>query len=292
MIEECHRATSVQEALAYLTTHRGRAQLVAGGTQLMPLLQSGEATAVCLVDISGISALRRITREDGHLVMGSAVTFQMMTEHPLVCSEASLIVDAIRQISAPIPPNIATLGGVVATARGTSEIAVALVVMDTEAQITNLTGSQWLPFSSLLAKNGLSRVDSTAEIVTALRFAPIATGQGAAIGRIQSPRTGECASLVLGLMLELDAARETIEWISIVTSFARGAPVHLSVIEKSLKGMVIDDHRVRKTLTDLLPDQVLGMGIVADAQFDSDNSVIVDLALDCYARALQQALTK
>ena len=185
MIEGCYRASSVQEALAYLATHRGRAQLVAGGTQLMPLIESGEALAVCLVDISGINALRRITEEDSHLVMGSAVTLQMMADHPLVHSKAPLLIEAIRKTRASVQPNTATLGGAVATSCGTSEIAVALVTLDTEAQITNLTGSQWLPLSCLLAKSGFSRVDSTSEIVTALRCAPLVEGQGAAMGRVQ-----------------------------------------------------------------------------------------------------------
>jgi CO/xanthine dehydrogenase FAD-binding subunit len=290
MTEGRYRASSVQEALAYLATHRGRAQLVAGGTQLMPLIESGEALAVCLVDISGINALRRIAQEDGHLVMGSAVTLQMMADHPLVHSKAPLLIEAIRKTRASVQPNIATLGGAVATSCGTSEIAVALVTLDTEAQITNLTGSQWLPLSCLLDKSGSSRVDSTSEIVTALRSAPLVEGQGAAMGRVQPADPSDSPSLVLAVMLGLDAARAAIEWISIVTSFVNGAPVHLSAIEKSLKGMTTKDPRVRRTLMELLPEQVVARGISQGAPLDPDNNSLVDLALDCYSRAMHQAL--
>jgi carbon-monoxide dehydrogenase medium subunit len=290
MIAEHYKASSVQEALAYLATHRGRAQLVAGGSQLMPLVESGEAMAACLVDISGICILRRVAQEDGHLVMGSVVTFQMMADHPLVHSEAPLLVEAIQKTSVAVQPDVATLGGAVATARGTSEISVALVTLDAEAQITNLTGSQWLPLSCLLAKSGSSRVDSTSEIVTALRCVPSIKGQGAAMGRIQPSRAGDCAPLILALMLGLDAARTIIEWVSVVTSFVHGAPVHLSVIEKTLKGMAADDPGVRRTLIDLLPDQIVARGIAESTLPDSDSRSIVDLALDCYDRALQQAL--
>ena len=289
MIEGYYKASSVQEALAYLATHRGRAQLVAGGTQLMPLVESGEAIAMCLVDISGICALRRIALEDSHLVMGSAVTLQMMADHALVHAEAPLLIEALGKTKASVQRNVATLGGAVATSHGTSEISVALVALDTEAQITNLTGSQWLPLSCLLAKTGFSRVDSTSEIVTALRCAPLVEGQGAAMGRLEPSQPADGDSLVLALMLGLDATRVTMEWVSIVASLVRGAPIHLSTVEKSLKGLGTNDPRVNRTLVDLLPEQILAQGMVENTLLASANGSIVDLALDCYRRALHQA---
>lgn len=289
MIEGFYRASSVQEALAYLATHRGRAQLVAGGTQLMPLVASGETVAACLVDISSICSLRRIEREDGHLVLGSAVTLQMIADHPLVRAEAPLLIEAIEQTSASVPRGVATLGGAVATSHGTSELAVVLVGLDTEAEITNLTGAQWLPISSLLAKSGFSRVDSTSEIVTALRCAPLGEGQGAAVGRVPISQTGDVGSLVLALILGLDSSRKVIEWVSVVASFIRGAPLHLTAVEKSCLGKTTDDPQIERALVDLLPDQIVARGLAEGVRLDADSRAIADLALDCYERAVWQA---
>jgi hypothetical protein len=94
----------------------------------------------------------------------------------------------------------------------------------------------------------------------------------------------------LALMLGLDAVRAAIEWISIVTSFVNGAPVHLSAVENTLKGMATNDPRVKRTLVDLLPDQIVAKGISEGSPLDPDDNSIVNLALDCFSRAVQQAL--
>ena len=162
-------ASSIEEALAYLMAHHGKAQLVAGGTLLMPQMQRGECIARQLVDISRVSAMKRVTMDGDRLVIGGAVTLASLADSDLVRAHAPLLYQAARAIATPKVRYLATLAGNVIAAEGSAQGALALVALDAEAQITNTTGSQWLPVESLFVRAGLSRVDSTSEIATLIR---------------------------------------------------------------------------------------------------------------------------
>jgi len=109
------------------------------------------------------------------------------------------------------------------------------------------------------------------------------------MGRMQPSETVDGKSLVLALTLELDASRTIIDWVSIVVSFVQGAPIHLVAVEKALKGMMGNDPRVKKTLADLVPDQIVASGLAEGALLDPGSSSVVDVVLDCYDRAARQA---
>ncbi|MBM3189024.1 MAG: hypothetical protein FJZ90_09925, partial [Chloroflexi bacterium] len=149
-LEEYYVASSVQEALAYLRAHHGEAQVIAGGTALMPQVQRGECTARRLVDISRIHAMKSITAHDGYLIVGGAVTFAALLASELVRQKAPLLHQAAMLVGTPQVRHLATLAGNVIWGDGAAEGAVALVALDSEVEITNFTGAQWLRVESVL----------------------------------------------------------------------------------------------------------------------------------------------
>ena len=58
---------SVEEGLRILADRGAGARVVAGGTDLIPQLRNGMLRPACVVDLSGISELRRLARENGSM---------------------------------------------------------------------------------------------------------------------------------------------------------------------------------------------------------------------------------
>jgi len=256
-LEEYYVASSVQEALAYLRAHHGEAQVIAGGTALMPQVQRGECTARRLVDISRIHAMKSITAHDGYLIVGGAVTFAALLASELVRQKAPLLHQAAMLVGTPQVRHLATLAGNVIWGDGAAEGAVALVALDSEVEITNFTGAQWLRVESVLVRPGVSRVDSMAELVTSVRVPSQTDGQVSALGEIAPPTPDRRSPFVLALVLTLKRGREIIDWASVVAGSETSVPLHLRGVEAELAGRLLRDRGTREEFVN---------GVVASAR--------------------------
>ena len=79
-----HRPTTVAEAAALLAAHPGRAQLIAGGTDLMPNMKHGLFTPSHVIALKQIEELHGIAERDGELVIGAAESLTSVSRHPAV----------------------------------------------------------------------------------------------------------------------------------------------------------------------------------------------------------------
>ena len=289
-------ASSIEEALAYLMAHHGKAQLVAGGTLLMPQMQRGECIARQLVDISRVSAMKRVTMDGDRLVIGGAVTLASLADSDLVRAHAPLLYQAARAIATPKVRYLATLAGNVIAAEGSAQGALALVALDAEAQITNTTGSQWLPVESLFVRAGLSRVDSTSEIATLIRVPTSGRAQGQVLDGLTPRAPGGRAPLLLALCLSLSNAEQTIDWASVAIGSITTPPHHLSEAESALADAFPRDPRTRARFTELVAGHVMRLVPPHDASSNNGDhhpwpaKEVVTLAARVFEHAAEMAL--
>ena len=283
-LEESFVASSVQEALAYLSAHHGRAQVVGGGTLVMPQVQRGELTATRLVDVSRIRSMRSIQALNQHVVMGGAVTFARVLNSEVARGVSPLVCQAARLMGTPQVRHLATVAGNIVSASGPAEGAVALVALDAEAQITNFTGDQWIPAESLFVRCGVSRVDSMSEIVTSLRFPATRPGQGAAMARISPPAIDGRAPIVVALILDLSSDRLAVSWTSVVIGSTNMTPKHQSDIEEAVQGVGVADERAPGAFAEMVTSEAVARGAVSD-----DERSMADLS-ELMGRAFRQAI--
>jgi carbon-monoxide dehydrogenase medium subunit len=220
----------VEEAVAYLSAHRGEAQVVGGGTSLLPLMLRGRAVASHLVDVTRIGTLRRLRIDKDYLIMGGAVTLAQILRSDATIASQPILQDMALSTDTPRLRDLATLAGSIVSAHGSSSVTTALIALDAEAEIANLTGSQWLPVRSLLIRPGSGRVNSMSEILVALRILVPEPGAGAALVRMETASGDRDESSVIAVSLGLDGARNLISWLWLVlgTESAIPAICHLA----------------------------------------------------------------
>ena len=131
--------SSVEEALAMLAGREERARLVAGGTDLIIELTEGRRAADCLVDITRIPELGKITLEDGMIVLGANVTHRQAAESPLVREQATVLAQACQAVGSLQIRNVGTLGGNVVNAMPAADGSIALLALEAEAEIADTT---------------------------------------------------------------------------------------------------------------------------------------------------------
>jgi CO/xanthine dehydrogenase FAD-binding subunit len=237
-------ATSVEEALAILARYGGRAQLIAGGTDLVIELQEGKRQVECLVDITRIPGLDRIDRqgEQGEwIVLGANVTFRQIKESPLLQQHARVLAEAAASVAALQIQAVATLAGNVVNAMPAADGSVALTALDAEAEVADRSGRAWRPIGDLFMGPGKSAVDPARQMVTAIRFPALAAGQGSAWGRIGRRRALTLPILNCGVSVGLDDSRERFAWARIGLGPVATVPFRAREAEAFLAGRPAND---------------------------------------------------
>jgi carbon-monoxide dehydrogenase medium subunit len=187
--------SSIEEALEGLEAHDGRARVIAGGTDVLPDVRKGKIAPACLVDVTRIPDLGRIEVGQDVVTVGAAVTFAAIRDHPFLNERVHALVEAAGSVGAGAIQNAATWVGNIVQAMPAADGAIVALALDAEAHIVDRDSGRWQPVESFFEGPGVSAVDPTRQIVTAIRF----PGPGPRTGTAWQ-RVGRRAALVLPIL--------------------------------------------------------------------------------------------
>jgi CO/xanthine dehydrogenase FAD-binding subunit len=137
--------TTVDEALAHLAEYGWDAKALAGGQSLIPMMNFRLAQPSVLVDLNNVSELFYIRPDDGGLLIG-AMTRQGQVEHdPLVAERAPLVHEVMPQIAYPQIRTRGTLGGSLAHADPSAELAAVSMALNARFRLRSQAGERWVP---------------------------------------------------------------------------------------------------------------------------------------------------
>ncbi len=247
LLKDYFVASSIEEAIAYLVSHRGEAQIVGGGTYLMKHLQRERISGLRLVDVSRISAMRRISVDGRHMLVGGAVTLEQLLQHPTVIDNLAILGDAAAVNRSPQLRHLATLAGSLVTARGNSPSLVALTALETEVEVTNLTGPQWLPLSAIWIRPGVSRVNTMSELITMIRIRLLRPGQGAALASLACPGQHHASAPSGAVIVGLERDHSRLDWLSLNLGLPNKAP-QIWHLDGLLDGQTASHENARKAI--------------------------------------------
>ncbi|HEX8599839.1 MAG TPA: xanthine dehydrogenase family protein subunit M [Chloroflexia bacterium] len=104
------KADSVAFAAAALQAGDGSA-LLAGGTDLVPLMKDELATPRSVIDISGLKELNYVEERDGKLHIGATTSLSDLAAHPIVAARYVALAQACRLAATPQLRNMSTIAG-------------------------------------------------------------------------------------------------------------------------------------------------------------------------------------
>ena len=108
------RPNNLSEALDFLNSKGPDSKILAGGTDIMVDLSSGELNTRHLLDVSRLAELKKIEVLDGKLMIGAAVTITELLESETVAASAPALGKAADKFASRQIRNVATIGGNVA----------------------------------------------------------------------------------------------------------------------------------------------------------------------------------
>jgi carbon-monoxide dehydrogenase medium subunit len=160
---------TLPEALEMLEDRAPDVQPLAGGTSLIPDLRAGVKRPGTVVNVEGLSELRGVRRENGHVVIGSGVTIAELRTNDVIAEHGAVLNEAARVFANPMVRNRATVGGNLGHGSPAGDTAPPLLVLDTEVALASTSGSRWVPLRDFFIHVCDTACEPT-ELITALRW--------------------------------------------------------------------------------------------------------------------------
>lgn len=210
-------------------------RFLAGGTDVWVNRFQGNENAACLIDLTGITALREIKQVDKYLSIGSLVRLHELNTHEAVRAEFPALITAADSVGSPLIRMAATLGGnilcenrcIYYNQSAWWREAVGLC-LKCEGNICIATGSKKYCFSEFVSDTApaLISMDAILEVIDAtgirrIKLEDIYTGDGL------RPRNPDKTTLLLAILLPLEQQfrsvfkklrqRQSLEFSSLTT---------------------------------------------------------------------------
>jgi 2-furoyl-CoA dehydrogenase FAD binding subunit len=189
------RPGSVAEALAALARHGEDARVLAGGQSLVAMLNLRLVETAVLIDISRLPELSGIRVAGNVLEVGAAVTQSRLLSWPGLAARAPLLAQLLPWVGHFQTRNRGTVCGSLAHADPSSELPLALAMLDGEVVLKSRRGTRTLKAADFQT-GVLSTARAADELVVAARF-PLHQGERTAFREV-SRRHGDFAIVAVG----------------------------------------------------------------------------------------------
>ena len=135
---------NIEAVLGFLANGEGWRPL-AGGTDIMVLLNAGKLPFRRLVSLRKIDELRQVSVSESTVTIGSAVTYTEIQRHPVL--QFPLLTQAASWTGGVANQNQGTIGGNIANASPAADSAPPLLVHDATITLLSATGRRLVPYS-------------------------------------------------------------------------------------------------------------------------------------------------
>ncbi|HWN99273.1 MAG TPA: xanthine dehydrogenase family protein subunit M [Blastocatellia bacterium] len=245
-----HSPRSLSEALSILAERRIDLKIIAGGTDLMVLMNAHQLDAREFLDIWRVNELRGITDESDTIRVGALTTYTEIIRSALVRRHAPALVAASRTIGAIQIQNRGTLGGNIVNASPAGDSLPVLAAYDAAVEIGSAHGSRVVPFNEFYT--GYRRtVLAPHELVLAVRIPKLKSDERDFFWKVGTRRAQAISKTVLAVKEK--RTNSVIDSISIAVGSVAPTVIRARKTEQLLAGAKLTDEliaRARSTISE------------------------------------------
>ncbi len=191
------RPETVEAAIALLAEHRGDAELLAGGTDLIIELRNRWKTPKVVIDLKRIDELApAIVEKDGFLSISASTVMADIVADERVQRLFPALVEAADVVGSIQIRNRATLAGNICNGSPAADTAPPLLVYEAEVVIAGTEGRRRMRVDDFIVGRGEVALGD-AELVTAIELPIPAEPIGSAFTRMTRRRGTDLASITL-----------------------------------------------------------------------------------------------
>ncbi len=133
-------------ALAMLEREPDAWRPMAGGTDLMVLLEADKLPHTKFISLWKLPELRGIEVTPEQVTLGALTTYTQVQAHPVLQQEFPLLCQAARETGGIATQNRGTLGGNIVNASPAADSPPALLAYDAQLELVSARSSRWVPY--------------------------------------------------------------------------------------------------------------------------------------------------
>lgn len=226
--------TKINETLKVLSQYGKKANILAGGTDLVPRINYYQLKPEVLVYIGGLG-LDYIKEKNGKLLIGAATPMAKIAASKLIARKATALSVAASQAGTEAIRTTATIGGNLANASPAADLATPLLAMDAELRLRTAKGKRVVALKDFFKGPGQT-VLKAGELLTEISI-PRAKGQTVFL---KLGRRKAMTLSVVNVAVRLEMSGKKCKDARIAVGSVAPVPLRCSKAEDLLRGKEID----------------------------------------------------
>ena len=231
--------SKLDEAAHLLEVHRGKATIVAGGTDIVAKMNCYEIKPEVIIHLGALE-LDYIREEKGELIIGAMTPTTKISLHPLVAKKAAGLSQAAAQSGSLAVRNSATIGGNLINASPAADLAMPLLVMNARVMLAKSSGKRMVPLNQFFLGPGETNLGRD-ELLVEIRI-PVFSGKTIFL------KLGKRRAMTLSIVntsVRLDHEDGLCKDVAIALGSVAPTPIRCYQAEASLKGKLLNSANIQ-----------------------------------------------
>ena len=274
-----HQPATLKEAFSQMEKLKGRAQYIAGGTDILVRIKQKAIQPNALISLRGIKALKNIDHNGG-LSLGSMIPFRDLETDTVIARDYRALARAVSALANPQVRNVATMGGNLCNAAPSADCAPPLIVMEATLKLQGPGGEREVPIDKFFTGPGENCMEAE-EVLTRILIPEKANHTGMAflkVGRVAQ----DIAVVNAAALLVMD--KKKCRKCRLAVGAVAPVPLRLKNVEKFMEG-----EKIGPELLDRVSEMVeQGVSPITDVRSTEEYRRIMSGVL--VKRAIKQAM--
>jgi carbon-monoxide dehydrogenase medium subunit len=235
-------------AVSFLNELGDKAKLLAGGTDLLPLMKQRAIVPEYVINIKDIVGLVFILDED-ELRIGALTTIVKLRDSIILRNRYASIFEATTAFATPQIRNLATIGGNICRSSPAADMVPPLIAFDAEVKLVGPRGNRRVPLKDFFTGVGRNVLDK--EILTEIIIPHPRKSYGTAFEKIERA-SADLAKINCAVRVSI--TNKCCDDIRIALGAVAETPVRATKTEQALIGEILSEKIIESALQRVAED--------------------------------------
>lgn len=237
---------SADELAALLDTHRQRAKIIAGGTDLLVLMKNKMLRPEFLIDVSGVESMSGIAEDNGGgVAIGAATKLEVVERSSVIRQHYYALYQAIRAIGSVQIRAMASLGGNSCNASPAADSPPALIALGAKVSLVSRQGRREMDLEAFITGNGQTALQED-EYLERFLLPASRPNSASRFSQLGKRKGMECDLANVAVNLAVDPITGKMEHVAIAMGAVGPRPLRAGEAEKLLQGQEPEESLIQE----------------------------------------------
>ncbi len=237
---------SLKETVALISEYKGRARVVAGGTDWLAKMKKGLPMPEVLVNIECVSDLNYIrhTAKSG-LRIGAVTPLSAIEKSDVIRNKFPLLTQAVSSMASPFLRNRATIGGNIGNAAPSADTAPALIALGAKVKVVGRDSEKIIPIEEFFTGPGQTALKE-GQIISEIQVPDLPPRSAGAYLKHKRREGADLAVVGVAALVSLERDKDNLKDIRLALGAVAPTPIRANKAEEILRGQRVTDELLEK----------------------------------------------